>query len=290
MPSIQQPWQLVQAAFNSAPVGSQVLNGKLNIYVERYICPPMQVSLPPLSTPCLATQLGGAKVGEGGLGDPRTDFFPSVSAVIPANCPTEWEFSGFIDFAVFYFPDTSSHTFCKLIHELTRDQKKPLSITNPLIAATSQQITEELSHSKSGTAFVERLMLVMLEQSWRLLNGDISSAIKPGYIHLGRIQEVISFIQNNLDQPLTIELLAAQIDLSPTHFRRIFTKATGVSAHQFIINLRLKRARELLTNTDTPIIHIAEMLGFNSQSHFTALFKKQHAITPHRYRQLFISL
>jgi len=286
--SSRQPWLQVREAFGSEPIVSQYLEGGLDMYVERYICEPMNTSIKPQKTVTLVTQFGGSKIGEGEEGSTHTDFFPSVSAVVPANCATEWQFSGFSDFAVFYFQEHSSQLFCRLIEELCRGISKPIPITNPLIAATSRQITEELFHRKNSSEFVERLTLVMLEQTWRILDGDVATEIKPAYIHLGRIQTTINFIQDNLNQPLSIDELAAQVQVSPTHFRRLFKKATGMSTHQFITHMRMKKARELLISTDVPLIHIAESMGFSSQSHFTSSFKKVHAVSPARYRLMFI--
>lgn len=285
----EKPWLHVREMFGSEPIVSQLLEGDLNIYVERYICESMSPSIEPLPTTALVTQFGGSKVGEGNKDKSKAEFFPSFSIVVPANCATEWQFSGFVDFAVFYFPPQPQQPFCRLIEEHCHDKNQLISITNPLIAASAQQIAEELFHNKSNNDFIERLMLVMLEQTWRLLNGDAATEINPSYIHLGRIHSIIKFIQNNLDQPLSIEQLAKQVGLSSTHFRRIFSKATGMTTHQFIMHMRLKKARELLTNTDMPMIQISTSLGFHSQSHFTACFKKMHAVTPARYRRLFLS-
>jgi len=108
------------------------------------------------------------------------------------------------------------------------------------------------------------------------------------YLQLGRMQAIISFIQRNLGQHLSIELLVSQVGLSPTHLRRVFLEATGSPIHQFIIHLRLRKAREFLMTTQMPLIQISTALGFNSESHFIAVFKRAHSTTPARYRKMFV--
>ncbi|KKK84969.1 hypothetical protein LCGC14_2777990, partial [marine sediment metagenome] len=107
MMSETSPWLKVSEAFGSEPIVSQLLAGGLNIYVERYICEAMSPSVEALPITALVTQFGGSKVDEGGKGSVHAQFFPSISAVVPAGCATTWEFSGFADFAVFYFQPQS---------------------------------------------------------------------------------------------------------------------------------------------------------------------------------------
>ncbi|MCY1557014.1 HTH-type transcriptional regulator CdhR [compost metagenome] len=58
----------------------------------------------------------------------------------------------------------------------------------------------------------------------------------------------------------------------------------GMPPHRYVMKARLERARDLLMQTDLPILHIALECGFNTQSHLTAAFKAAHATTPAEYR------
>ena len=283
----EQPWLKIRRAFNCEPIVSYQIKGNLNIYVERYLCHSMNASLPALPTVTLATQFGGSKIIEGQQQSEKNAFFPSISAILPKHCPTEWQFRGFSDFAIFYLPETSSNPFCQLIEELCKEKDQLILANSSLVAETAKQISQELFHYESNSQFVERLLLVMLEQTCKILNNDCSIEITPNYGQLGRIQNIISYIQAHLDQSLTIEHLAAHLKLSPSHFRRLFREAMGTSIHQFIAQMRLKKSCELLSNSDMPLVQISETLGFSSQSHFTTSFKTYHAVTPARYRQLF---
>jgi AraC family transcriptional regulator len=85
--------------------------------------------------------------------------------------------------------------------------------------------------------------------------------------------------------PHTVESLAAQASVTPSHFCRIFKRATGVSPHQYVMKTRFDRAQQLLLQSDTRIAMIAESLGFTSQSHFSRAFRRITGQTPAEFRQ-----
>lgn len=281
------PWNIVQTAFQTEPIVSQLLPKTLDIYVERYICQPKNYQIEGLPVTTIVTHFGGPKIKEGDKTNTVTEFFPSYSAIIPANCSTQWKFSGFADFAVFYFPTSPIEPFCQLINEVTRGVTQPISINDVLIASCAKQITQELFQTDNSRGFINRLMLVLLEKSCKLVSGDSATEINPSYGNLVRIQSTLNYIQKNLSKSLSIEELARYQGLSQTHFRRLFLESTGVPIHKFIAQMRLKRSRELLINSDVPLIQMSDSLGFNSQSHFTTSFKNVYAVTPGKYRKLF---
>jgi len=68
--------------------------------------------------------------------------------------------------------------------------------------------------------------------------------------------------------------------MSPAHFARLFTQATGLAPHQYVILCRIAGAKQLLAETDVPLVEIGPRVGFTDQNHFTALFRKHVATTP----------
>ncbi|HET8844196.1 MAG TPA: AraC family transcriptional regulator [Ktedonobacteraceae bacterium] len=100
-----------------------------------------------------------------------------------------------------------------------------------------------------------------------------------------QMRRVIDFIQAHLDQDLSLEALAQQVDFSPYHFARLFRQTTGESPHQFVLRQRIERAQQLLEKTDVPLGHIALESGFADQSHLTQAFKRHLGQTPRAYRR-----
>lgn len=84
---------------------------------------------------------------------------------------------------------------------------------------------------------------------------------------------------------LSLQVLANESGYSRVHFVRMFRAATGYSPHNYLLNLRLERARELLNNPSLSLIDIALDCGFSSHSHMSRLFHKSVGVTPSAYRR-----
>lgn len=95
---------------------------------------------------------------------------------------------------------------------------------------------------------------------------------------------VTGYIQDHLDQALSLADLAALVGLSACYFASLFKQSTGTSPHQFIVQCRLQRSQQLLARSDTAIAAIALQCGFSSQSHLTRVFRQHLGTTPRAYR------
>jgi AraC-like DNA-binding protein len=104
--------------------------------------------------------------------------------------------------------------------------------------------------------------------------------VLPGH----KLRRVVDFIQAHIDQPVHLEELAAAAAVSPFHFHRQFKKATGTTPHQYILQMRIQRAKELLSGSELPLVEVAAQVGFSDQSHFTSTFCKMTSLTPRHYR------
>lgn len=103
-----------------------------------------------------------------------------------------------------------------------------------------------------------------------------------------KIGQALAFIDQNLDEGLTLPRIAQALTLSPHHFAHLFKRATGVAPHRYVMQRRIEKAKELLAATHLPIATIAYEVGCASQSHFCALFRRAAGVTPQAYRKLLI--
>jgi AraC family transcriptional regulator len=99
-----------------------------------------------------------------------------------------------------------------------------------------------------------------------------------------KLRRTTAYIQDHLEQELSLATLAAVAHTSPAHFARQFKRATGRTPHQYVITCRMEHAKRLLAETDVPLIEIGPQVGCADQSHFTALFRKHVSMTPQVYR------
>ena len=99
-----------------------------------------------------------------------------------------------------------------------------------------------------------------------------------------RLRRVVEYIDAHLADRLGLLDLAAVAGLSRMHFASQFRAATGMRPHEFLLEWRIRRAEELLRNTPTSIVEIAMIVGFQTQAHFTTVFKRLAGCTPRRWR------
>lgn len=98
------------------------------------------------------------------------------------------------------------------------------------------------------------------------------------------LEDVFSYIVQNLDQPILLQELASIAAMSPYHFCRIFKMETGFTPHQYLLNARVNAAKFFLKTTDLPNKSIIARCGFNSESGFCTVFKRMTGRTPRQYR------
>ncbi|GAA4319962.1 AraC family transcriptional regulator [Compostibacter hankyongensis] len=101
----------------------------------------------------------------------------------------------------------------------------------------------------------------------------------------GRLIAKAQFLlQESLESPVDMQALARDIPMGYSAFRKAFKKITGESPNQYHLNLRLERAKYLLTSTTLTISEIAYQTGFDSLFYFSRLFKKKYEVPPKSYR------
>jgi AraC-like DNA-binding protein len=105
-----------------------------------------------------------------------------------------------------------------------------------------------------------------------------------GTLPLSRLRRVTDYIQEHLDQNLTLAQLGAVVCMSPFHFARLFQRTTGMPPHRFVVRARIDRALTLLTVHESSIGGIARTVGFRTPSHFSTVFRRITGITPRAYR------
>ena len=115
----------------------------------------------------------------------------------------------------------------------------------------------------------------------------MSSEQKPPQLqhYLARFQPVLAYIEQELDTPLPLATLAAQAALSPFHFHRQFRALFGVSVHQYVQLLRLKRASyQLAFRTEQSITEIGLACGYQNSESFSRVFRQWQGQSPTEFR------
>jgi len=97
------------------------------------------------------------------------------------------------------------------------------------------------------------------------------------------INSTVNFIHKNFANEIKVSTLANMACLSPNRYSDVFKKITGLSPKQYLISLRLQKAKELMTNTSLSIKQISSLVGITDQLYFSKLFKLYEKISPSEF-------
>lgn len=99
-------------------------------------------------------------------------------------------------------------------------------------------------------------------------------------------EEIILFIEDHLEQELSLEEIARTLNYSKYYVARAFKENTGMTLHKYIQGRRLNEAARKLAHTGQPIIEVAFNAGYGSQQAFTQAFRQEYQCTPQEYRRM----
>jgi len=100
-----------------------------------------------------------------------------------------------------------------------------------------------------------------------------------------QFRRVLTFINARISRTVTLSDLAREAGLSAAYFSQRFKSSTGISPHQYLLQLRVCKAKKLLEASESPVIDIAAECGFQTQQHFARIFRRHTMRTPTEYRR-----
>lgn len=130
------------------------------------------------------------------------------------------------------------------------------------------------------TAFME--MMVMINSLF--INNHSSEKADSSFQYNQQVQEIITYINQHITEPITVEQLAEQFYISTSYICRIFKATTGTTINKYINARRITIAKSLLS-MDIGVSEVCEKCGFNDYSNFLKAFTKAVGISPKKYAQ-----
>lgn len=94
-----------------------------------------------------------------------------------------------------------------------------------------------------------------------------------------------NYIQENYQKDLSLDEVSRQMDLSPYYFSKLFKEETGSNFVEYVTNLRIRKAKELLANDGMSMKEICVSVGYSDPNYFSRIFKKNTGVTPTEYRE-----
>ncbi|MDP9009854.1 MAG: AraC family transcriptional regulator [Pseudomonadota bacterium] len=129
-----------------------------------------------------------------------------------------------------------------------------------------------------GIAIIARL----LSSTHRLATAERA---KVGALSRWRLKRAIDYVEAQLGKPVSLADVASSAGLTRMHFAAQFRAATGMRPHEYLLRRRIERAQEMLAGTGMALVEIALSVGFQTQSHFTSVFKRYTGQPPRAWRE-----
>src|SRR5258708_18201234 len=122
---------------------------------------------------------------------------------------------------------------------------------------------------------VMRAGVVAFDLACELADAFVQASYLPCQQEFGmpprRLARVVEYIRNHLDQPLAVSALCRLAEMSQSHFSKLFKRSTGLAPHQFVLQERINRSKELLRCGNTKIVEVALRKRLENQAHLTTL-------------------
>lgn len=157
---------------------------------------------------------------------------------------------------------------------------------HPSDLATNPLETQKYDYIKRiNTAFDVREALLVYEE----LLMEARDLLWKYDNHPTVIEQIQQYIEKNYNQPLTLESLSKLFHFHPSYLSSYFSKHTKLGVNEYLHQVRITRAKELLKNGRLSVSSISEKVGYSDPSYFTKVFKKNVGISPRIYRKRYVS-
>jgi YesN/AraC family two-component response regulator len=167
-------------------------------------------------------------------------------------------------------------------HQFKEVEKFALQHASVNIRDHILQLTEELAWSQDTTSETfSHLVLALANNIYDQLSQTTSN-----HINVSLIDDIKCYIDNNFDQSVSRDSVAAFFNISPSYLSRLFTRSSEVKFNEYLTQTRIAKSRLLLINTTLKIREISAKSGFIDNNYFCKVFKLINECTPMEYRKI----
>lgn len=277
--------------------GNEILSqstasGWQSLFAAKFREAPLAVSEPAVGHPSLiyhlahptevTRQLDGERAE-------RTLIGPGRFCITPGEASARWQHAGNPEILQLYL---RASVYERAAEEMFGDAPAlapRFALVDPLLEQLAIAVLNALRDGSAGDRLyiesISQLIAVHLARAHSSRTKAARTQEPADGLSRARIKRLLDYIEAHLGEDLSLEALAAEVNLSPLYLVRAFRSATGQSPHQYVVARRVEHARELLTGTTLPIAEISLTTGFSSQSHLTSWFRRLVGVSPAAYRK-----
>jgi AraC family transcriptional regulator len=139
--------------------------------------------------------------------------------------------------------------------------------------------------AEANQLFIDHMMLALTAHVAQAYGGLRSNEMARGGLAPWQAKRACEKLESDLGGKFSLQQIAAEFDLSVSHFSRAFRISTGLPPHQWLLRQRVKAAKQLMGVRDLPLSEIAISAGFANQSHFTRVFSEVVGVSPGAWRR-----
>lgn len=167
-----------------------------------------------------------------------------------------------------------------------------LPVGQPLFFADTEFITELIRNITAEFYSLAPRRGKMLDTMMKLLLVKLSDAcvqrgeqLQSAEPHYSALAELRARIYRNPQQRWNVDSMAAEVNMSRSYFQHIYRESFGVSCIADVINSKIEKAKEILSETGCTVAQVAAMCGYDNEEHFMRQFKKATGVTPTGFRK-----
>ena len=219
---------------------------------------------------------------------------PGSVAVQPSGQAVCWSWDTRLNFSVMSLEPAFLDRVAKEVFDLNPGDYELLAAQreqDPVVANIAGVLAREVVRAEvGGKLYAESLASILAVHLLRNYSSRAGAAAEerpaPAQQRSRAVADAITFIQGNYAHDVKLEDVAAAVHLSPFHLARLFKQVTGVSPHQYLVQVRVNAARALLSagSGQRSLAEVAAAVGFADQSHLTRQFKRHFGVTPSQFR------
>jgi len=241
---------------------------------------------------------------DAGIYRPNVMHYANIQEIKPPESVSADLFSAYREFLIHDLQILNVSGVLEWVHKLfsalKSQQADPLRILQVcrLVEETARKELQELEplfHGSSGNRLVEQIQSSMsFQEMEQLFTTAFSAALNEVRTHRlemsgTAVETVKRWISANYNQHAELNTLAGMVFLTPSYLSKLFKQETGLTLTDYIIEIRIRKAKHLLKNApDLKIHEIGNEVGYADPAYFNKLFKRVVGVTPNEYKRITI--
>lgn len=191
-----------------------------------------------------------------------------------------------------FFDVTGNHNKDQEYYDLHRtpilEKIPPISHPEPTEAYKQlfyNILNEHVNASYASPLLIKSYLLQLLYNIYFWATELSNKTVLSSSPYYARIKKVINYIHHNYASKIDLRALSSLVELSPNYFHKIFTQIMNTTPCEYILHIRLDKAKEFLIKTNMTIQQVADSSGFENSSYFSEVFKKANNLSPRDFRK-----